>query len=76
MPGGPAQPGAWCTSAFGFRLMNADDIDAAAAAIEQAGGTIVNKGEFCPGEPYVFFNDPHGYGVEIWYEPPTPVDPP
>ena len=29
-----------------------------------------------PGEPYVFFTDPDGYEVEIWYELPTPVDPP
>jgi hypothetical protein len=28
-----------------------------------------------PGEPYVFFTDPDGYEVEIWYELPTPVDP-
>jgi hypothetical protein len=28
-----------------------------------------------PGEPYVFFNDPDGYEVEIWYELRTPVDP-
>jgi catechol 2,3-dioxygenase-like lactoylglutathione lyase family enzyme len=27
------------------------------------------RGEFCPGEPYVFFSDPDGYEVEIWYEP-------
>jgi hypothetical protein len=24
----------------------------------------------------VFFTDPDGYEVEIWYELPTPVDPP
>jgi hypothetical protein len=24
----------------------------------------------------VFFSDPDGYEVEIWYEIPTPVDPP
>ena len=28
-----------------------------------------------PGEPYVFFTDPDGYEVEIWYEIPTPIDP-
>lgn len=61
---------------FGFRLTDPGDIDAAAAAIVQAGGTIREKGEFCPGEPYVFFTDPDGYEVEIWHELPTPVDPP
>ena len=38
--------------------------------------TICAHGEFVPGEPYVFFSDPDGYEVEIWYELPTPVDPP
>jgi hypothetical protein len=43
--------------------------------VERAGGTILRRGEFCPGEPYVFFHDLDGYEVEIWYEIPTPVDP-
>jgi catechol 2,3-dioxygenase-like lactoylglutathione lyase family enzyme len=61
---------------FGFRLVRPDDIDAAARAVERAGGRIVEKGAFCPGEPYLFFSDPDGYTVEIWYELPTVVDPP
>jgi catechol 2,3-dioxygenase-like lactoylglutathione lyase family enzyme len=56
---------------FGFRLVDARDIDRAATAIENAGGKIVDRGEFCPGEPYVFFTDPDGYEVEVWYELPT-----
>jgi catechol 2,3-dioxygenase-like lactoylglutathione lyase family enzyme len=56
---------------FGFRLVDARDIDRAATAIENAGGKIVARGEFCPGEPYVFFTDPDGYEVEVWYELPT-----
>ena len=60
---------------FGFRLVDQADIDAAAKAVKQAGGTILKKGEFCPGEPYVFFRDPDGYEVEIWHELATPVDP-
>jgi catechol 2,3-dioxygenase-like lactoylglutathione lyase family enzyme len=60
---------------FGFRLVEPGDIDAAASAVEAAGGTLVSRGEFSPGEPYVFFRDPDGYEVEVWYEPPTPVDP-
>ena len=60
---------------FGFRLVHPEDIDAAAEAVEQAGGTILDRGEFCPGEPYLFCTDPDGYEVEIWYEIPTPVDP-
>ena len=60
---------------FGFRLQKPKDIDQALAAITAAGGKIREHGEFVPGEPYVFFHDPDGYEVEIWYEIPTPVDP-
>jgi catechol 2,3-dioxygenase-like lactoylglutathione lyase family enzyme len=42
---------------FGFRLVEGRD--------------ILHRGEFCPGEPYVFFTDPDGYEVEVWYELPT-----
>ncbi len=56
---------------FGFRLADPGDIDAAAAAVEKAGGKILHRGEFVPGEPYVFFADPDGYEVEVWYELPT-----
>jgi len=56
---------------FGFRLTDARDIDRAATAIEKAGGKIKDRGEFVPGEPYVFFSDPDGYEVEVWSELPT-----
>jgi catechol 2,3-dioxygenase-like lactoylglutathione lyase family enzyme len=62
-------------SHFGFRLHRRADIGQALAAIRAAGGTIREHGEFVPGEPYVFFTDPDGYDVEIWYELPTPIDP-
>ena len=61
---------------FGFRLQNPKDIDAAARAVKRAGGRIKKKGEFVPGEPYLFATDPDGYEIEIWFERPTPVDPP
>ncbi|HEY6291520.1 MAG TPA: VOC family protein [Terriglobia bacterium] len=61
---------------FGFRLVDPADITAAVRSVEDAGGKILSQGEFCPGEPYVFFTDPDGYEVEIWHELPTPVDPP
>ena len=60
---------------FGFRLRRPGDIRQALAAVRSAGGKIRDHGEFVPGEPYVFFSDPDGYEVEIWYELPTPVDP-
>jgi len=59
---------------FGFRLQNPKDIDAAAQAVKKAGGIVKDKGEFVPGEPYLFAADPDGYEVEIWYETPTSVD--
>jgi catechol 2,3-dioxygenase-like lactoylglutathione lyase family enzyme len=61
---------------FGFRLQNPKDIGAAACAVKMAGGAVKDKGEFVPGEPYLFATDPDGYEIEIWYELPTPVDPP
>jgi len=53
---------------FGFRLRRAKDIDEMAKRIRSAGGTIIDQGEFVAGEPYIFFKDPNGYEVEIWYE--------
>ena len=61
---------------FGFRLMDPADIDDAVDQITAAGGTIKSVGEFCPGEPYVFALDPDGYEFEVWFEIPTPIDPP
>jgi catechol 2,3-dioxygenase-like lactoylglutathione lyase family enzyme len=63
-------------SHYGFRLVDPADIDQAAVAVEAAGGRIVSRGEFVPGEPYLFCRDPDGYELEIWYELPTPADPP
>ena len=60
---------------FGFRLLDPGDIDQAVRSVERSGGRILSRGEFCPGEPYVFFQDLDGYEVEIWHELPTPVDP-
>jgi catechol 2,3-dioxygenase-like lactoylglutathione lyase family enzyme len=60
---------------FGFRLQRPEDVDLAAELLKKAGAKILDKGEFCPGEPYVFCADPDGYVVEIWYELPTRVDP-
>ena len=28
----------------------------------------IDKGEFVSGEPYIFFKDPDGYKIEVWYE--------
>ena len=60
---------------FGFRLIDPADIDRARKAVEAAGGTVREHGEFVPGEPYLFAIDPDGYELEIWYELPTAFDP-
>jgi hypothetical protein len=46
-----------------------------ARAIEAAGGAVEEKGEFVPGEPYLFASDLDGYLFEGWFEIPTSVDP-
>jgi catechol 2,3-dioxygenase-like lactoylglutathione lyase family enzyme len=53
---------------FGFRLTRPEDIDAAVAAVESAGGIVSSRGEFGPGLPYAFVRDPDGYEIEIWFE--------
>ncbi len=53
---------------FGFRLTTPDDIDAAVREVEEARGKILRRGEFGPGSPYVFVQDPDGCEIEIWYE--------
>ena len=60
---------------FGFRLTDPRDIDAAAKAVVDAGGSVEEQGEFTPGEPYLFARDRDGHLVEIWYELPTSADP-
>jgi catechol 2,3-dioxygenase-like lactoylglutathione lyase family enzyme len=60
---------------FGFRLTDPADIDRAAGAVRKAGGRLIERGEFVPGEPYLFARDLDGYTLEIWYELPTSVDP-
>ena len=53
---------------FGFRLMHPKDIEAAAEAVRQAGGSVLESGQFVPGEPYLFARDLDGYRIEIWFE--------
>ena len=53
---------------FGFRLPKPSGIKNMIQVIRKAGGKIKETGEFIPGEPYVFFYDPDGYEIEIWFE--------
>lgn len=60
---------------FGFRLVKPVAVSSIVKKVQGAGGKILSKGEFAPGLPYVFFSDPDGYEVEVWFESPTPYDP-
>jgi len=53
---------------FGFRVQAPEDLTDAADIVTAAGGTVVEQGEFVPGEPYLFARDRDGYLFEIWYE--------
>lgn len=53
---------------FGFRLKEPGDIDEILQRIKSTGAEIIEQGEFVPGSPYVFFKDPDGYVIEVWYE--------
>jgi catechol 2,3-dioxygenase-like lactoylglutathione lyase family enzyme len=53
---------------FGFRLPKPSGIKNIIQVIKKAGGKIKETGEFIPGEPYIFFYDPDGYEIEIWFE--------
>jgi len=55
-------------SHFGFRLREPDHIEEIINKVIEAGGDIIDKGEFVKGSPYMFFKDPDGYEVEVWYE--------
>jgi catechol 2,3-dioxygenase-like lactoylglutathione lyase family enzyme len=53
---------------FGFRLRKPEYIGEMVERVKAAGGRIKEQGEFVPGSPYVFFYDPDGYEIEIWFE--------
>jgi catechol 2,3-dioxygenase-like lactoylglutathione lyase family enzyme len=53
---------------YGFRLRDPGHIHIMAQRIRNAGGNIKDQGEFVPGSPYIFFHDPDGYEVEVWFE--------
>jgi catechol 2,3-dioxygenase-like lactoylglutathione lyase family enzyme len=50
---------------FGITVLDRDALDDAIAAIEAAGGALVEKGEHAPGTPYAYVRDPDGYIIEI-----------
>ncbi len=62
----PGKPGG--IDHFGFRLTDPADIDEAVREATTAGAKILRQGEFSPGFPFVYIEDPDGYKIEIWFE--------
>jgi len=50
---------------FGFRLADPADLDGAIAAVEAAGGKLLQRGEHGPGIPFAYVADPDGYVIEL-----------
>lgn len=50
---------------FGITVLDRASLDHAIAAVEAAGGTLVQKGEHPSGAPYAYVRDPDGYVIEI-----------
>ena len=50
---------------FGITILDRNSLDDAIAAIEAAGGALVEKGAHAPGVPYAYVRDPDGYVIEI-----------
>ena len=53
---------------FGFRLKSPAEIEEIHKRVQEAKAEIIDEGEFVPGSPYVYFKDPDGYIIEVWYE--------
>ena len=50
---------------FGFRLNEGSDLESAIRDVEEAGGTVVTRGEHAPGVPFLYIRDPDGYLIEL-----------
>ena len=50
---------------FGITVLDRAALDDAIAAVEAAGGALVEKGEHAPGVSYAYVRDPDGYVIEI-----------
>jgi predicted enzyme related to lactoylglutathione lyase len=49
----------------GLTLASGESLDAAVEAVVRAGGTLVDRGEHAPGEPYAYLSDPDGNVIEL-----------
>ena len=50
---------------FGFRLVDAADAPAALLAAKEVGAKVLSHGEFAPGSPFLYIEDPDGYKIEL-----------
>jgi catechol 2,3-dioxygenase-like lactoylglutathione lyase family enzyme len=50
---------------IGLALAEGEDLDAAVAAVEQAGGRLLERGEHAPGLTYAYVADPAGNVLEL-----------
>lgn len=50
---------------FGFPLVDANDLDAAIAEVEAAGGRLIEKDTIGGGLPTAFVADPDGYRIQL-----------
>ena len=50
---------------FGMYVVDRTELDEAIAAVEAAGGSLVDRGEHAPGVPYAYVRDLDGYIIEI-----------
>jgi catechol 2,3-dioxygenase-like lactoylglutathione lyase family enzyme len=57
------QPGGF--EHFGITVLDRARLGEAIAAVEAAGGTLVEKGVHASGSPFAYISDPDGYVIEI-----------
>ncbi len=50
---------------IGFRLVDRADLDEAVAAVEAAGGSLLERGTHPSGEPFAYVTDPDGHRIEL-----------
>jgi catechol 2,3-dioxygenase-like lactoylglutathione lyase family enzyme len=50
---------------IGFRLLDKSRLDDAVAAVIDAGGRLVERGEHTPDQPFAYVADPDGYVIEL-----------
>jgi catechol 2,3-dioxygenase-like lactoylglutathione lyase family enzyme len=50
---------------FGFRLADKSQLDQAIAAVEKAGGRLLDRGERGEGDRFAYVADPDGYTIEL-----------